>query len=101
MPQSRRCPVIISHDRLERLVNAIFAAAGSGPAEHQRIAHYLVEANLVGHDSHGVIRIPTYIEWLRTGKVLANQAPKIVFENAVIAVVDGQFGFGQVMGEEA
>ena len=35
------------------------------------------------------------------GKVIANQAPKVVFENDVIAVVDGQFGFGQVMGEEA
>ena len=66
-----------------------------------RIAHYLVDANLVGHDSHGVIRVPSYIDWLRAGKVLANQALKIVFENDVIAVVDGQFGFGQVMGEEA
>ena len=79
----------------------IFAAAGCGPAEHARIAHYLVEANLVGHDSHGVIRVPAYIDWLRAGKVLANQTLKIVFENAAIAVVDGQFGFGQVMGEEA
>ena len=65
--------MILSHDRLERIVSDIFAAAGCGPAEHERIAHYLVEANLVGHDSHGVIRVPTYIDWLRAGKVLANQ----------------------------
>jgi hydroxycarboxylate dehydrogenase B len=90
-----------THDRLERLVSAIFAAAGCAPAEHTRIARYLVESNLVGHDSHGVIRVPTYIEWLRAGKVLANQSLKVVFENAAIAVVDGQYGFGQVMGEEA
>jgi len=93
--------LIISHVRLEHLVNAIFAAAGCGRAEHERIAHYLVEANLVGHDSHGVIRVRHYIEWLRAGKVLANQALSIVFENPAIAVVDGHFGFGQVMGEEA
>jgi uncharacterized oxidoreductase len=93
--------VIISHDRLEPLVNDLFAAAGCRPAEHQRIAHYLVESNLVGHDSHGVIRVPTYIGWLRAGKVLANQSLKTVFENDAIIVVDGQFGFGQVMGEEA
>jgi uncharacterized oxidoreductase len=93
--------VIISHQRLERLVNDIFAAAGCGQAEHERIAHYLVEANLVGHDSHGVIRVSHYIDWLRAGKVRANQTPQIVFENDVIAVVDGQFGFGQVMGEQA
>jgi hydroxycarboxylate dehydrogenase B len=93
--------VNISHDRLEHLVDAIFAAGGSEPVEHERIAHYLVGANLVGHDSHGVIRVPTYVDWLRAGKVIANQTLKVVFENDVIAVVDGQFGFGQVMGEEA
>jgi uncharacterized oxidoreductase len=93
--------LIIPHDRLNGLIRDMFAAAGCGPGEPERIAHYLVEANLVGHDSHGVIRAPTYIEWLRAGKVLANQALKIVFENDVMAVVDGQFGFGQVMGEAA
>ena len=93
--------MIISHNRLEQIVNDVFAAAGSGPAEHRRIAHYLVESNLVGHDSHGVIRVPTYIEWLRTGKVLANQSLETVFENETILVADGRFGFGQVMGEEA
>ena len=45
--------------------------------------------------------MPTYIDWLRAGKVIANQTLEIVFENDAIAVVDGQFGFGQVMGEEA
>ncbi len=79
----------------------MFAAAGCAPAEHERVAHYLVEANLVGHDSHGVIRAPIYIEWLKAGKVVANQTSKVVFENDAIAVVDGQFGFGQVMGEAA
>jgi len=93
--------VIIAHATLARLVSKIFEAAGCGPTEHERIAHYLVEANLVGHDSHGVIRVPHYIEWLRAGKVRANQTLEVIFENDVIAVVDGQFGFGQVMGERA
>jgi uncharacterized oxidoreductase len=99
--EARRRPVIISHERLEPLISSLFAAAGCGPEEHARIARRLVQANLVGHDSHGIIRVPTYIDWLRAGKVLANQTPKVVFENSVLAVVDGQFGFGQVMGEEA
>ena len=93
--------MLVSRDRLERIVSDIFAAAGCGPGEHERIAHYLVEANLVGHDSHGVIRVPAYVDWLRAGKVLANQELTIVFENDALAVVDGQFGFGQVMGEQA
>src|SRR5947209_15565132 len=91
----------VPHDRLRQLVSAVFAAAGCRPAEHERIAHYLVEANLVGHDSHGVIRVAPYVAWLRDGKVVANQAPQVVLENDTLAVVDGGFGFGQVMGEEA
>ena len=91
----------IAHDRLKRLTSAIFAAAGSNAHEAERIGHYLTEANLVGHDSHGVIRISYYIDWVRAGKVLANQDIKIVFENDAIAVVDGQYGFGQTIGEQA
>ncbi|REK06727.1 MAG: malate/lactate/ureidoglycolate dehydrogenase [Planctomycetota bacterium] len=91
----------IPHEKLKQLTASIFAAAGCDEAEAARIGHYLTEANLVGHDSHGVIRIPYYIEWLRAGKVLANQQIKIDFENDAIAVVDGQYGFGQSVGEQA
>ena len=91
----------MDHEGLKSLVADIFAAAGCKPPEHERIAHYLVEANLVGHDSHGVIRVPIYIKWLKEGKVLANQTLRVVFENDVIAVTDGQYGFGQTMAEKA
>jgi uncharacterized oxidoreductase len=91
----------IQHEHLKRLVRAIFTTAGCQATEAERISHYLVEANLVGHDSHGVIRVPFYVKWLREGKLRANQKPRVVFENEVIAILDGQFGFGQVMGEEA
>jgi uncharacterized oxidoreductase len=93
--------MIIPPDPLKRLVAAIFAAAGCHAEEAARIAHYLVEANLVGHDSHGVIRVSPYIEWLKAGKVLANQTLKVVTETDCLAVVDGQYGFGQTMGEQA
>lgn len=91
----------ITADRLKQFVTDIFARAGCGPAEAERVAHYLVEANLAGHDSHGVIRVPSYVAWLREGKVVPNQHARVVFENEVIAVVDGGFGFGQVIAEEA
>jgi uncharacterized oxidoreductase len=91
----------IAADRLKRFTSAIFAAVGCREHEAERIAHYLVEANLAGHDSHGVIRVPFYVDWAKVGKVVPNQHLKIVLENEVIAVVDGQYGFGQVLGEEA
>jgi uncharacterized oxidoreductase len=93
--------MLISHDRLFALSAAIFRAAGCEQDEATRIATHLVEANLVGHDSHGVIRIFTYVQWLQSGKVLAGRSIQVVFENDVIAVVDGQFGFGQTIGEQA
>lgn len=91
----------IPHDRLSGLTAAIFRAAGCAAAEADCIAAHLVEANLVGHDSHGVIRISHYVRWLREGKVLAGRTIQVVFENEVIAVVDGQYGFGQSVGEQA
>src|SRR5262245_19497961 len=91
----------LNHDRLRGLIAAIFRAAGCQPAEAERIAAHLVEANLVGHDSHGVIRVPSYVQWLRTGKVLAERTLQVVCENEALAVVDGQFGFGQTIGEQA
>src|SRR4029077_4149278 len=91
----------LPHERLRNLTSAIFRAAGCSPGEAERIATHLVEANLVGHDSHGVIRVSTYVQWLRAGKVLADRTIQVVFENDVIAILDGQFGFGQTIGEQA
>lgn len=87
-------------DQLTALAEEVFAAVGCGREEARRVSSHLVEANLVGHDSHGVIRIPSYAQWLRDGKVLANQSIRIVNENDAMAVVDGQFGLGQTIGEE-
>ena len=88
-------------DSLRDLTAAIFHAAGCQTAEAKCIAAHLVEANLVGHDSHGVIRVPSYVQWLKDGRVLAGRTLRVVFENEAIAVVDGQFGFGQTIGEQA
>jgi uncharacterized oxidoreductase len=91
----------LRHDRLKKLIATIFATAGCSEPEAERIGHYLVEANLAGHDSHGVIRVPPYVTWLLDGLVFPNKHAVVVFENEVLAIVDGQFGFGQVIGEEA
>lgn len=86
---------------LAALVTAIVEGAGCHSEEAKRVAAHLVEANLVGHDSHGVIRVASYVQWLRAGKVLANRSLQVVFENDAIAVVDGQFGLGQTIGQQA
>jgi hydroxycarboxylate dehydrogenase B len=86
---------------LERLVGAIFEQAESGRGEAEIIARHLVGANLAGHDSHGVIRVSRYVAYWREGKVRANQRATIAFETDSLALVDGQRGYGQVIGEQA
>ncbi|MBV9053060.1 MAG: Ldh family oxidoreductase, partial [Hyphomicrobiales bacterium] len=93
--------ITIQHDKLRDLVAEIFATAGSSRAEATRIATYLVGANLAGHDSHGVIRVPVYLRWLKEGQTVRDQKIKIVSDTPVIAVIDGQFGFGQTVAPQA
>ncbi len=82
---------------LRDFVAAIFAAAGCEAEEAARIGRYLVSANLAGHDSHGVIRVPRYIHWLQLGYVRAGQRLSMVSEGPSHAIVDGNYGFGQTV----
>lgn len=93
--------MLIKADALERLVAAIFVGEGCSEAEAAAIGRHLVSSNLAGHDSHGVIRVPRYVSGLREGKVLKGQTIKVVSESGAMAVLDGGYGFGQWIGEQA
>lgn len=86
---------------LQDFVASVFRAAGSSAQESADIAHHLVESNLTGHDSHGVIRMPRYLENVAKGAVITNRHIEIVVDSGALLVVDGGFGFGQVIGREA
>ena len=60
--------VTVPAETLRAFIAAIFPAAGCAADEAGRIARYLLSANLAGHDSHGVIRAPRYVQWLRRGQ---------------------------------
>jgi len=85
---------------MERLVGAIFERAGCDAEEAHRIAWRLTGANLRGHDSHGVLRTRRYLEWMEAGKVLPGRRIKVLRETEALAVVDGDYGFGQTVGEQ-
>ena len=91
----------IAHDVLRAFVADIFAGAGCSPPEDRTIADRLVEANLVGHDSHGVIRVGDYVRYLERGQVKANQQVEVVVDFPSVLVLDGRQGFGQSIGEQA
>ena len=93
--------VTIKAGPLAELVRDTFAKAGCSAAEAERIGRYLVSANLTGHDSHGVARVPRYLQWKRDGVVHADREVKVVSETPVLAVVDGLHGFGQTVTPQA
>jgi hydroxycarboxylate dehydrogenase B len=93
--------VIIPAKSLSLYVAKIFEKKGVSAAESERIGRRLVNANLTGHDSHGVIRVPRYVNWLVDGTLVAGQEVSVVSDSGVIAVLDGHNGFGQSVGEQA
>jgi uncharacterized oxidoreductase len=93
--------VTIKAKALEAFVADIFAAVGCSKEEGGRIGRYLVSANLSGHDSHGVVRVPRYASQKKAGTVLADVEVEVVVDTPVIAVVDGKYGFGQTVTPQA
>jgi len=93
--------VIIKVENLIDFVADVFAHAESSQEEARRIATYLATANLTGHDSHGVIRVPVYMRWKKTGSVVPNQTAEVVVDTPSLAVVDGKFGYGQTVAPVA
>ena len=93
--------VLIEAKKLDAYVAAIFRAAGCDAAEAGRISTHLLGANLAGHDSHGVARVPRYVEWLQAGYVLKGQDAEVVTDGGCFALLDGKFGFGQTVAPQA
>ena len=93
--------VTIKAKALEAFVANIFASAGCSGEEGGRIGRYLVSANLSGHDSHGVVRVPRYAAQKKNGTVLPDVTVEVVVDTPVIAVVDGKYGFGQTVTPQA
>lgn len=91
----------ISPETLTAQVAQVIAAAGSAEAEAQTVAANLVMANLSGHDSHGVGMVPRYVDAVLEGGLKPNTAAKATLDIGTMLALDGQRGYGQVVGEQA
>lgn len=87
----------ISPDRLAAFTAAAFAAVGVPAADADLIADSLVQAELWGHMSHGVLRASWYINRIRAGVMQPVTEPEFVVDAGAVAVVDGRDGIGQVI----
>ena len=86
--------VTIKAKALEAFVADIFAAAGCSTEEGGRIGRYLVSANLSGHDSHGVVRVPRYAVQKKNGTVVADVIPRRSMDSVVRFSTTGRTSTG-------
>lgn len=93
--------MLIQSEPLIRAATRIFTAGGCAKDEAERISRNLVDANLAGHDSHGIMRTMRYINWLVAGTVKPGQTITAVHDTPAMAVVDGHMGFGQTICAQA
>ena len=93
--------MIITRDQLTEFSKQIFMALGTEEDKAQITADHLVEANLKGHDSHGVGMIPQYVHGALTGSLQVNHDAEVVLDKGAVLLVDGRMGFGQVVGRQA
>ncbi len=85
----------VHHTQLRRVATSIFEAVDTPVDIAAFVADSLVDANLAGHDSHGVLRLPGYCASLRAGDIVPNARASLVKRDRATAIVDGALGWGQ------
>lgn len=93
--------VIVGHEALTDLVTKMMRGAGSDLEEAVAVAENLVEANLMGHDSHGVGLAPRYMLHAVTGTMNPGAKVSVITDNGVYLLLDGNMGYGQTIAPEA
>ncbi len=93
--------MIIMADTLTHFVTQIFLRLNTPESFALEVAEHLVEANLKGHDSHGIGMIPAYVQNIRADLLAADASAEVIRDNGAVVVIDGKFGFGQVVGRQA
>jgi uncharacterized oxidoreductase len=88
--------MIIAAGTLVPFVTQMFRAGGSSDSEARIVAEHLVDADLSGHESHGVSRVPRYLQAVKDGFVVPNAKPSCSHDRGTIAAVDGMLSYGQI-----
>ena len=90
-----------SAEQLTKIGYEIFLRVGAPHSTAKRVSSALVDANLTGHDSHGVFRIMEYLDRIEDKEIMPEALPSVLDESGGMTLVDGNWGFGQVSVEYA
>ena len=99
-PEEKTMPTV-APEEIERIGTGILGAAGASDEESRIIMDHLVGANLAGHDSHGIILLPTYIARIKRSHIVPGAPMEVERETANSARINGNWGFGYVVTERA
>lgn len=91
--------VVVEHEVLRRFVAAIYEAAGTPSDNASIVAAHQAGANLVGHDSHGIQLLPSYLDRIELGHIVPDARPEVMGETPASLFVNGHWGFGPVVSE--
>ncbi len=91
---------LLAHVTLTNFAVQLLSAGGADAEESRVVAESLVQANLRGHDSHGVMRIPFYLQNVKSGRLHASARLTVLKETPSVLVCDGGWGFGQVLAQD-
>ena len=92
---------LIPLPRLQTAIHRVVRGFGSSDAEVAAVAGNLIEANLTGHDSHGIGMLPRYADAFLQGGLKPNASVSTVLDAGALLRLDGNAGFGQVIGVQA
>lgn len=91
----------VDPEELRELAASLLRALDVPEPDAALVADSLVTADLWGHGSHGVMRLPWYVARLRSGVMQARTDPEVVVDRGAVAVIDGHDGIGQVLAARA
>jgi LDH2 family malate/lactate/ureidoglycolate dehydrogenase len=91
---------IFSKNYLKRITLNILKASGALENEAQTIADFIIESNLAGQDSQGIIRLTDYLDLLKRGEARPGSRIKIIKETPSTAVIDGKWGLGHIVASK-
>jgi uncharacterized oxidoreductase len=91
----------VTRDEIVKIADVMLRAGGASEGHAMTVAEHLANANLAGHDSHGFIRIPQYLDAMKNGTLDPRAEPEVVGENAGTVQINGHGTFGQVVATMA
>ncbi len=80
---------------LEAFIQQVCLAVGADEQAANEVAHHLVRANLSGHDSHGVLRMPWYVQQIESDVLQPTAQPEVIRQRGATALIDAKRSFGQ------